>query len=660
MPIGKMVSLRITDTGEFLDIKNARVVYSLQAFDLMDLVVRKGEFSIDFNMPDIPANRTKLNFATEDFLDANTTYKNIDVELLQNGELVKAGFLRIIGRSEGNIAATFFSGASDWITLLEGSIRDVDLSDFDHTFGTLDIEAGLIKTDEYVYPLIDYGVWADTLGVTGDRVSLFDLRPAVYVRDLLIIMFREIGWKLDGEVMDDIWFKRLIIPFSNSEFDHKAPWAADRALNTIKTVSQTKVGALDNITFPLENINPDNWNGTDTYSADTTMRVEIRASCTYSAATTSPVLEIHVGGVAVATTTITGVGTFTVSITQIIDTSSPFDIIIKMNGPGGTWTITQGKLLIIPSSEILTPAALDFEFSSMLPDITKQELMKYIFIHRMIVPKTDNFSKTLTLSFFKSIDSNSQDNWTEKIDGEKEVKFARLFERYGQNTKFQYLTSDDEKLKEYEIANGDKFGDGKIIIDNDFLETDVDLYDAPFAGTINYDALGGRGYLPFIQFSSNGTDFDEVQDPTFRVLYVIPNVDITFFVADGSIFFTEVGEKTVATFAFFATRNLAFPGVLPKTGVGIDEGLAFDTPNDTSIYSVGLIDRYMDKLERILQNGKIETFKVRLTEIDVREYDITKPVFITQVGGGKLYYKNKLRNFEDTKTSQDVELIPFE
>jgi len=193
MPTGEMVSLRITDTGEFLDIKNARIVYSLQAFDLMDLVVRKGEFSIDFNMPDIPANRTKLNFATEDFLDANTAYKNIDVELLQNGELVKAGFLRVIGRSEGNIAATFFSGASDWITLLEGSIRDVDLSDFDHKFDSIDIEAGLIKTDEYVYPLIDYGVWADTLGVTGDRVSLFDLRPAVYVRDLLIIMFRENG-----------------------------------------------------------------------------------------------------------------------------------------------------------------------------------------------------------------------------------------------------------------------------------------------------------------------------------------------------------------------------------------------------------------------------------------------------------------------------------
>ncbi len=655
-----MVSIRITDTGEFLDTEGVRIAYSLESFNLKDLAFRKGEFSIDFDLPDTPRNRRLLSYATEDFLSGNTTYQRIEIELLQNGELIKAGYLRIVAR-EQSIKTTFFSGASDWIPLLEGSIRDIDLSDFDHTFNTTDITAGLVKESEYVYPLIDYGTWGNTAGTTGDRVSPFDLRPAAYMRDLLIIMFREIGWKLDGELLDDIWFKRLIIPFSNSEFSHKAPWAADRSLDTIKTAAQSRVGALDDIDFPNENTSPANWDGTDTYQPDTSMNVEIKATCIFSVATTNPILEIHVGGAAVATTTITGAGTFTVSIEQVVDTSSPSAIIIKMNAAAGTWTIDSGLLIIDVGSEILSPAGQDFEFSSMLPDISKKDLMRYIFVHRGILPVTDNFSKTLTLSFFRSVPANSQDNWTSKIDGAKKTDYATLFESYGQNTHFRYLSSEDEKLKAYEISNGDRYGDGRMVIDNEFLDKDVEFYEAPFAGTINYQSLDGRGYLPFIQFSANGTDFTEVQDPTFRVLYVIPNTDITFFIDDGSIFFSDgVGEKTTATFAFFATKNLKLPGTLPKVGVGLDEGLAFDRPNDDFIYSVGLIDRYMDGMVRILQNGKIETFKIRLTEVDVREFDITRPVFISQEGGAKLYYKNRLRNFEDGKASQDVELIPFE
>ena len=652
MPNRKMVSIRITDSGEFLDTAGVRIAYSLQSFDLRELAARKGEFSIDFTIPDTPSNVKKLGYATEDFLNSNTTYKRIDVELLQNGEFTKAGYLRVAGRTEG-INVVFLSGATDWISLLEGSIRDVDLSDFDHTFDNVDIEAGLIKTDEYVYPLIDYGTWSAKSGLTGDRVDLVDLKPSVYVRDLLIVMFREIGWKIEGELIDDIWFKRLVLPFSSSEFNHAGSWGIDRTLDTLKNSSQSRVGALDNIIFDDEIRNPSLWNGTDTFIPDTNMSIEINVTCTFSAATTSPELEI-VDGIAgvIGTTTITGAGVFTVSAS--VETLGT--IIIKMNAPAGTWTITDGSLTIDVNPDILKGAP--FEFRSMLPDIDKRDMMRFIFVHRGILPTSNNFSKTLTLSFFNSVSSNTQDNWTAKIDGPKEVDYQKLFEKYGQRTWFRYKDADnDGKLKNYKISNEKNYGDGKFDIDNDFLEKDVDIYETPFAGTISYQSLKGRAYLPFIPFSSNGTDFTEVQDPVFRVLYVLPNIDIDYFINNGSIFFDAAGEITIATFAFFVKKRLVL--TLPRA-TDIDEGLAFDQPNDSDIYSIGMIDRYMDKLERILNNGKIESFKVRLTEVDVREYDITKPVYISQVGGGKLYYKNKLRNFEDSKVAQDVELIPFE
>jgi len=653
MPIKKMVSIRITDSGEFLDTEGARLSYSVQSFDLRDMAVRTGEFSIDFMLPDIPSNREKLNFAPEDFLSGNTTFKRIDVEILQNGELIKAGFLQVTSR-EQNIMVTFFTGASDWISLLEGSLRDVDLSDFDHTYNLTDIEAALLNTSGFVYPLIDYGTWSGKTGLTDDRVSLFDLFPAVYVNDLVKIMFREIGWKLDGEVLDDIWFQRLIIPFSNSEFSHKAPWASDRRLVTSKSASQSRVGAADTISFPNEIVDSILWDGTDTFTADTSMRVDINVSCTFSGATTSPELEIFAGVIIEGTTTITGAGDFEVSASFDFDISSGSDIIIRVTSVGGTWTITSGSLKIDVSSAIIGPGAIDFEFSSMLPEITKVDFMKYIFIHRGILATTDNFSRTVTLSYFRSIPQNGQDDWTSKVDGIKKVEYEELLQNYGKNTRFRYRGSEDEKLKEYEVANGKNYGDGIIEIGNDFLENDVEFYEAPFAGTINFQSLKGNGNLSFIQFSANGTDFTELQDPTFRILYVMPNWNLVNFISRGNIFFDGgIGEKTVGTFSWFAKIRL-------QANDDMDEGLAFDPPDDSAIYSVGTIERYMKEFDRIFQNPKIETFRLRLTEVDVREFDITKPVFISQVGGGKLYYKNKLLNFEDGKISQDVELIPFE
>ena len=64
----------------------------------------------------------------------------------------------------------------------------------------------------------------------GDTLPETDLRPAVFVHDLMIIMFREIGWKLSGGLIDDFWFKRLIIPFSIEEFVHSGTWIKVREL----------------------------------------------------------------------------------------------------------------------------------------------------------------------------------------------------------------------------------------------------------------------------------------------------------------------------------------------------------------------------------------------------------------------------------------------
>ena len=560
---------------------------------------------------------------------------------------------------EKSIGATFFSGASDWISLLEGSIRDVDLSDFDHAFSLIDIAAGLVKTSEYLYPLIDYGTWENTSGLTGDRVELFDLKPAVFVRDLLKYMFREIHWNIDGEVMDDFWFQRLIIPFSSAEFNHAGSWAADRSLEMVKGAAQSQTGGVEPVTFTGTVHEPTEWNGTDTYTAGDNINVNIKCSCIFTAAAGNPDLQIFIDAAVVATTSVTGAGEFIVEIDdQAVPSGST--IKIQMDDNAGTWTIEAftARLTIEVQPEILLGNS--FEFISMLPDISKKDLLRYIFIHRGIIPSSDNFSKTLTLSFFKSVNQDTQDDWTEKIDGLKRVDYTELFESYGQNTWFRYQSSEDEKLKSYEISNNKNYGDGKITIANEFLEKDVDFYDAPFSGTVNYRSLKGRANLPFIQFSSNGTDFTELQDPGFRILYCLPNIDIEYFVQDGSIFFgTTVGEKTMGAYAFFVKPKLRLPGG-PTDLDGIDEGLAFDTPNDDAVYSVGMIERYMGDMSNILQNGKTETFMVRLTEVDVREYDISKPVFIIQVGGGKLYYKNRLRNFEDSKASQEVELIPFE
>ena len=499
MPNRKMVSIRITDSGEFLDTEGVRLAYSLQAFDLTELSNRKGEFSIDFELPDTPPNRKKLSYATEDFLSANTTYKRINVEILQNGQLVKAGYLRIVQRAE-KINATFYSGASDWISRLTGSIKDVDLSDFDHTFTNANIQAGLIKEDQFIYPLIDYGFLNTVQGIAGDPMDELDLRPAVFMRDLLIIMFREIAWKIDGDLIDDFWFKRLIIPFSLENFNHGQEWINERVLNIKKSTSQSRVGAADTIDSydPSGRTSPSNFNVPNgQYTPDETMKATIKLTANFSVVGANTTLDIDVNGAAVASEAVTGVGEFAVEFTVpiFLSIAQPVEGVIR--SPADAWTITSASLKIVDIEEITEGATI--QLAATLPDISKGDLMKYIFIHRGCYPISDNFSKTLTIGFFKDIKNNAQDEWSSKVNFKK-VDFSALFQNYAQATRFKYLTSDnDTQLLAYKESNeGVHFGDGAINIDNDFLPVEVDFYESPFAGTVNISTLKGRSDMPLL------------------------------------------------------------------------------------------------------------------------------------------------------------------
>ncbi len=650
-----MVSIRITDSGEFLDTEGVRLAYSLQAFDLTELSNRKGEFSIDFQLPDTPTNRKKLSYATEDFLNTNTTYKRINVEILQNGELVKAGYLKIVGRFE-KINVTFFSGSSDWMGLLEGSIKDVDLSDFDHIFTDGIIITGLTKTDEYIYPLIDYGFLNNSQGSPSDPINERSLRPATFVRDLLIIMFREIGWKLSGDLMDDIWFKRLIIPFSLEKFNHSGQWIKDRTLDLRKTTSQSLFASPDIITrwdaeFPPDpDDTPANWDGANTYTADEPMKITVKLSASFSVVTATPSLRIEVDSVSVASVVVSAAEDFSVEYSATVIAGQTIRATIL--DAVGTWTIRSASFKIVDIEEIQFNSTV--QMAALLPDISKRDFLKFIFFHRNCYLNTNNFSKTLTIGFFKDIKNNTQDDWTAKVES-KSVDFSKLFQNYAQSTKMNYRTSDnDAQLLAYKESNeGKHFGDGVITIDNDFLETDNDFYEAPFAGTVNIYSLKGRSNMPFIPVSSNGTDFDEVQDPVARILYVIPGINLLLTTDNGEITFPS-GTVTVANFAFFSKA------LLGTYLDNVDEGLAFDVPNIKNVSSRGLLERYFREVDMILQRGKIETFMMRITEVDVRDWDISKPVAITFEGGSKIYYKNKLLNFDSDNTLHQVELIPFE
>lgn len=87
---------------------------------------------------------------------------------------------------------------------------------------------GVVYDYSYIgcaYVPVNYGAW-----LLGDRVSINDLRPSVYVKYLLETIFGSLGYTIAGTITDSEHFEKMILPFTRGIFG-----VSDDELKTLET-----------------------------------------------------------------------------------------------------------------------------------------------------------------------------------------------------------------------------------------------------------------------------------------------------------------------------------------------------------------------------------------------------------------------------------------
>ena len=190
--------------------------------DIKDITKRNSSYSKTIVLPGTKNN----NFWLGNLYDINSDFskfnpnKKTNARVLVNSEPVINGFiqlrnirvLRNNNQNGGKIEydVVIYDNKIDLITELgEKTLRDLDLSRFNHTYDRSNIISSWGHTweDGYVYPM--YG--------SRDKSSLYettDFYPAVFNKIILDEIIKDAGYGWTGSFLEDEQFEKEIIPFT--------------------------------------------------------------------------------------------------------------------------------------------------------------------------------------------------------------------------------------------------------------------------------------------------------------------------------------------------------------------------------------------------------------------------------------------------------------
>jgi len=103
-------------------------------------------------------------------------------------------------------------------SLGDKTLNDLDFTNYDHEWNLVQIENSwdremwTLGGDNYVYPLIDYGMSLDN----GFTYPLTQFRPAIFVREILGRMFQEAGFQIIAPFFDTDYFKKLVLIYTDN------------------------------------------------------------------------------------------------------------------------------------------------------------------------------------------------------------------------------------------------------------------------------------------------------------------------------------------------------------------------------------------------------------------------------------------------------------
>lgn len=657
--------------------KNTIIAQNYEVNSFGDLSTRNGGFSTDFTLPLTSKNNEALGFPSDLNISTREPYTKIDAQLIDVGAVIATGYLRYKVIIDKTISCAFFSENTEWFNLIKDKkMIELDLSDFDHVwnFSTIADTIDVQKTSGFTYPIIDYGFFiGESLSAT-QLIPSDNLFPAMFVSTLVDQIFADIGWTVNGDLVAynaNNPYAQMIQPFSNSDYVKSSSYLDDNSIvrealaNESLTNPPTSVKVLwfspitDELTITVSDlfnieVSLDYFWESDSGASGNTMDIKLFQDAN--------LLDSVVHVLPAADETFNIVLSFSGQLT--IGDIIFVQISLQSASGGDQEVISQGgSISIIPEAE-LTPGSI-VEMSATMPDMLQTDFLQYIFFCFGVIPQPDNYSKTVTLDLFNTIEDNipSALDWSDKLDTSKKITtdFTQLLNGYSRISIINYAEDeDDPELSAYKAETQENFGQGQFDIDNEHLDPIKEIYTAPYTPMININSFDNGMYIPQIKFFDDpdtpGTFTKEFQ-PKPKIGLISENISLNLLTFGVTQTFRihvpgDTGtfqDVTDVPFTWFAKT-----AYITETDI-LTDSLVFDQVVFPNVIGDPLKATYMQDFVDILSEMKYVRAFFKLNEVDINQLDFMIPVYVEKFKS--YFYRNKIKNYQGSTKTTEVELV---
>jgi hypothetical protein len=681
-----------------------------------ELSETRGDFSYSFSIPWTKNNIDILGIPIADNL-SKIVYQRIDTDLMsESGSVLHRGFLRIEGITPNReIRCSFFSGNTNWLSLLTGDMTELNLTAYDRDITESEIEASWTEDDGIVFPVFDAGQLIDR---SFPNILPQDFVGSFYLHTLFNEVFKQSGIKLQGELMNDpLYRKMVIVTNTRSKIDVDA--------NSIYVAKSSQVvgpGDVAGVTFDLQS-NP-YFIGDDvaftlntTYTAPVDMLID--ASATFESS--DPLIFIlrinnNVGKPSVGKISSNG----SISIENFLLRAGDTVHLTATNLGGTSITINSGTLKIVPKFIYRAYGR------SGVPLWSKIDFINNVLALFNTVTDYDLHTKTLTINLFDKIKSKTPIDLSSYVNV-SDVDYSEFISNYGQRSLLTYSEGFDEEIQSYNISSFIKYGAGVLEVDNEFLPPSETILESDFSAPISYinpvfdssmekisfveyeevdnvsitsvtDDAGiakfnhstddnglfseydvvliessvpeyngtyivgevGSGYIKV-----QGLDFDSDAEGTItKLIHKFTNDDSVYLMVHTKSINVDQLSPTLTGWYFQTTFqsgwSVGFFNLL-NNGTAINDtfkqGLSFGEVTDPLFYQRTLKETYWGTSERVLNDPIKLTIIAHLPEVIYNQLTPLAPVYLKTEETVNLYYVNKVSGYVSSFKPCEIELI---
>lgn len=468
---------------EYLDC-NDTVEIERQVKLFEDLSSTDGDYSYQFNLPKTAKNIKALG---NPFPDNYTkpVYQKINCEIVDNGLKIYSGFLRI-EKITDVFQVAFYSGNNNWFGMLSDKMTAIDWSEFDVDQTEANLSLAISNTSGTVFPLVDNGLLAYR---SEALLKVEDFVGAIYTKDIMRKVFQEHNIKIQGELLDDPdYSSSVVLSNAKSTADIEARTTKTHTTNSPNPhdSSYHKMVWTDDTNYPYFDGSANLFDlSLGRYTADVKMRVKVNLNITQDSGSAGLgivfKMAIYINGVLFEEKTGPFGTSAAQSYTKVVTLEAGDYLEIFTYNAAAFWDdpITDATLEITPT---FIYKAIG---SAMVPNWTQAEFIGEIFRQYNVLSHYEPESKTLTANLFEKLKDKEPIDLSPHIS-KTDVDYVEFISSYGKKSFLSHEQTDEED--DFKKLNPPRraYSKGEIEINNEHLESEVDMLESKFAAPITY------------------------------------------------------------------------------------------------------------------------------------------------------------------------------